>query len=794
MRVFDTFTVSSSYTFNPLKISVGLRSGNARASVASFATAIREISNENHELFVELFHIETKNDWAHFIVTVRPTSGTWAAMSVSTVRGIQDRLLSRITSQWDSALCFVWPTGIRTPLSSQQLYEIDPNKIFIASIQSARSFLSTIKASYREFTSDFIEVQTAIESGKILHPSSAIKELYERILHLKREFDESEGHFTRLVELKNGIKITRSEVNSYVDESRRYTRELESYRASIREDFSHINQQFQVVIDSDAQINQLHDQLDVLVDTIQRDRDTLHRTIIDARSELVSIIHTYLSEDFTIANNARLSSQSVLHIIEQNKTKLRSLAAIFLEHNVVQNSALDISSFRDELIAITGQVDAMFDACLGARREIDAHWAKIQALRDDVGSDGVLPGDFLREWVTASLPAEPIRAPDEAESALASITQSALDRADAAHLEALAAQSRAATALDRLSEAVERLLPWIVQPREPIPPSVVERHTALLDDVRWFLNERGQGTWAQLSNIIELVLEGDEAPDLRANQVARRLRLLGYVESDFTRNRWSVAPTVATPLVARSSPELSIYALYGQVNLDLVDALKDHASISWAPHPECDGPSVVLVTCASIEDIAPIFHHYSVPIQDSARRIVDILPTVDVYTRSIIDVTDSLNLNLVQSAAHRSGRLWEPAALTSGRAGFWRLTFGNAYRSETVEAFRDPITNAWFQGEREVLQTRLGLHSAARQTSVQYTNCNDEGVPALRIRREWRWPDLYERALVLSSGYLPMVRQSLRGPVLEYRFVPPSIARDLSHKMLISNPIGFNDE
>ena len=794
MRAFQPFDRSIPYIFNPLKISVGLRSGDARASVAPFASAIRAVSDQYYKLVVDSFHIESSNDWVHFIVTVRPTSGSWAAMPVSQVRDIQDRLISHLTSQFSPVLCFVWPTGTRTPLSAEQLYEIDPDRILLKSIQDARSLLSQVKDKNRILVSNLTSLRQEFESVSILQAKSGITELYERILHLKREFDESADHHIRLIALLEGMNTTRSEVKSYTDESRGYTRELELYRSNIHEDFIYINNQSQIVINSDFLVHQLYDQVSTLVDNIKCDREALHQALTETRSEFTSKIHDYLSEAFNSAKTARLSSQSVSDVIVQTHNKLASLAGIFLESDSIQTSLLDISSLRREFIDIREQVDAISDMCLGARQEIDAHWAKIQALRDDVGSDGVLPGDFLREWVTASLPAEPIRAPDEAESALASITQSALDRADAAHLEALAAQSRAATALDRLSEAVERLLPWIVQPREPIPPSVVERHTALLDDVRWFLNERGQGTWAQLSNIIELVLEGDEAPDLRANQVARRLRLLGYVESDFTRNRWSVAPTVASPLVARSSPELSIYALYGQVNLDLVDALKDHASISWAPHPECDGPSVVLVTCASIEDIAPIFHHYSVPIQDSARHLVDILPTVDVYTRSIIDVTDSLNLNLVQSAAHRTGRLWESAALTSGKAGFWRLTFGNAYRSETVEAFRDPITNAWFQGEREVLQTRLGLHSAARQTSVQYTNCNDEGVPALRIRREWRWPDLYERALVLSSGYLPMVRQSLRGPVLEYRFVPPSIARDLSHKMLIKNPIGINDE
>jgi hypothetical protein len=125
MRALDTLNRSIQYTFNPLKISVGLRSGDARASVAPFASAIRAVSDQYYELVVDSFHIESSNDWVHFIVTVRPTSGSLAAMPVSQVRDIHDRLISHLTSQFSPVLCFVWPTGARTPLSAEQLHDAE---------------------------------------------------------------------------------------------------------------------------------------------------------------------------------------------------------------------------------------------------------------------------------------------------------------------------------------------------------------------------------------------------------------------------------------------------------------------------------------------------------------------------------------------------------------------------------------------------------------------------------------------------------------------------------------------
>ena len=84
------------------------------------------------------------------------------------------------------------------------------------------------------------------------------------------------------------------------------------------------------------------------------------------------------------------------------------------------------------------------------------------------------------------------------------------------------------------------------------------------------------------------------------------------------------------------------------------------------------------------------------------------------------------------------------------------------------------------------METRLAFDSLSRTNSVQYTLNNENGVPALRVRQEWRWPALYERAAVLSSGGLP----SLRGSVLEYEHVPQDIAERLCEKMMVQLTIG----
>jgi hypothetical protein len=65
----------------------------------------------------------------------------------------------------------------------------------------------------------------------------------------------------------------------------------------------------------------------------------------------------------------------------------------------------------------------------------------------------------------------------------------------------------------------------------------------------------------------------------------------------------------------------------------------------------------------------------------------------------------------------------------------------------------------------------------------------DEDSGQLAIPWGWRWPELYERLLVLASGRLPR----LRGPWLVYDAITPQVLDVLTTKLDLDIGEGTND-
>ena len=81
--------------------------------------------------------------------------------------------------------------------------------------------------------------------------------------------------------------------------------------------------------------------------------------------------------------------------------------------------------------------------------------------------------------------------------------------------------------------------------------------------------------------------------------------------------------------------------------------------------------------------------------------------------------------------------------------------------------FYDPATTRWQQGDWYGLRF-LARRTAGERCPVHY----DSHSQKLAIPQVWRWPELYERALVLASGHLPswskewLVYEAIGAPLL----------------------------
>ncbi len=90
--------------------------------------------------------------------------------------------------------------------------------------------------------------------------------------------------------------------------------------------------------------------------------------------------------------------------------------------------------------------------------------------------------------------------------------------------------------------------------------------------------------------------------------------------------------------------------------------------------------------------------------------------------------------------------------------------------------FFDAATDRWYSGPWYDLRY-LAQRTAGVPCRVQY----HAGLQRLAIPANYRWPDLYERALVLASGLLPL--RSLDNGWYCFSDIPPELAQTLAHKL-----------
>jgi hypothetical protein len=94
----------------------------------------------------------------------------------------------------------------------------------------------------------------------------------------------------------------------------------------------------------------------------------------------------------------------------------------------------------------------------------------------------------------------------------------------------------------------------------------------------------------------------------------------------------------------------------------------------------------------------------------------------------------------------------------------------------------DKANNFWFQGDWYGLRF-LALQYSGQKLMAKY----DRDTHNLYIPWSQRWSEIYERALVLSSGCLPSeVKTNLFGRTLQYQNLQAEVAELLASKLNIN--------
>jgi hypothetical protein len=301
-----------------------------------------------------------------------------------------------------------------------------------------------------------------------------------------------------------------------------------------------------------------------------------------------------------------------------------------------------------------------------------------------------------------------------------------------------------------------------------------------------WLTASGSGRWEVFARVaVQIRAAADPA---RARVLLQNLLLLGHLERSHDGARWQVAPPV---LVASPSDPARLIWCGGRVQ-----SLRGQIPSGWrvVEEPQADSsapPRWTLEVPAGshCHDLRPVGTQ---PDWNSLSYGGDVTTRLARLLPRPIDLLDQLlpplpHLPPSDRTFYYDGTQFLPAGQQQlrlrfdgviGQPGLYRLEY-DSNPPRMVLAYIDPtrppghqIYRGDWQSLRFLALPLLGRSPQARLASLGDRLC-------LAIPSEHRWPTLHERALVLSSGLLPVRSSGL----LIYPDVPTDIARTLSRKL-----------
>lgn len=276
-------------------------------------------------------------------------------------------------------------------------------------------------------------------------------------------------------------------------------------------------------------------------------------------------------------------------------------------------------------------------------------------------------------------------------------------------------------------------------------PDQTEDYNKLL---QW-LSGHGQGRWEQFKAACK-ALEVD--PNGKSSShIARRLRLLGHIELGKRGKNWFIAPP---SLVATESKDGRYHTFFaGQRSLALLEDVQGVAQVELEAQPCGDAPELARAVFSS-QAAAKQFTRDScgrVYLAGQASiRIARALPSLANWERDLYSPMIAISKHKFEQWIE--GRF--ESILYPQETGMYRLTKrATDYRNRAISLFYDARQERWIRADWYGLRY-LMLRRTGEIVEFHY----DHNVRTLSIDSDQRLPHMYERALVLSSGRLPVRR------------------------------------
>jgi hypothetical protein len=297
------------------------------------------------------------------------------------------------------------------------------------------------------------------------------------------------------------------------------------------------------------------------------------------------------------------------------------------------------------------------------------------------------------------------------------------------------------------------------------------------DQMLYWLSAKAEGSWevfVQACHLLRLVKEPRQA-----RHVQRRMILLGHVECSADGARWSICPAT----VVRS--QLGESFLCGQRTPELLEELSSHFGIVDKPQPDHKGPTHLAISGLSLDEDETIKLKGEVVLTaagTASEKIATVLPDLakwqDTLTR--IEKLNPYNYEIERwdgasfSPCHD---IRERNNIYTGESGMYHLTHQTTGVGMTL--YFDHVGQRWLKGDWYGLRF-LTYYTTGTRCEVVYDTVRNE----LRIPIVQHWPLLFERALVLSSGFLP--RRNKDAGLLVYQKVGCNLSHILAEKLNVS--------
>ena len=327
---------------------------------------------------------------------------------------------------------------------------------------------------------------------------------------------------------------------------------------------------------------------------------------------------------------------------------------------------------------------------------------------------------------------------------------------------------------------------WIYNTSDPFDLSDVSFNTENTDDTLlgesfdqlvYWLSANAEGTWQTFTKVCDILELADDVKAARS--IFRRLKLLGYIESSGDGQKWSICPTALVPCAT----DPSVCFLTGQQTPKLIEHLKENWKIETFPQSGHQGPSCLRVHGVFPSNVSPngfrIEHTEVVSIRlaqllPDIEGWKDLLPAIDRLSTTTynIEIWDGRRYIQCDNFYERDGRY-------VGDSGLYRLAKKEENNPYRIVLYFDQPNQRWLRGDWYGLRF-LAYNSAGRQFEVKY----DSSANEVLIPVEEHWPLLYERALVLASGMLP-VRSGNSG-WLKYSGISSELVQLLTDRLNVS--------